>query len=110
MASTNLVVPVVLWGPYEPTHCVSSVFLSRDLKTLATGCYDGQNMPMVNIQLKLLPEYSDCYTILLVHWQSSRIQITLYKVKAPGAQFKRFNLMNFEVNILSLQMKYFIGK
>ncbi|XP_055317657.1 WD repeat-containing protein 7 isoform X2 [Sitodiplosis mosellana] len=42
MASTNLVVPVVLWGPYEPTHCVSSVFLSRDLKTLATGCYDGQ--------------------------------------------------------------------
>lgn len=42
MASTNLVVPVVLWGPYEPTHCVSSVFLSRDQKTLATGCYDGQ--------------------------------------------------------------------
>uniref|UniRef100_A0A1L8DNJ5 Putative wd40 domain protein n=2 Tax=Nyssomyia neivai TaxID=330878 RepID=A0A1L8DNJ5_9DIPT len=42
MGSTNLVVPVVLWGPYAPTHCVSSVFLSRDQRTLATGCYDGQ--------------------------------------------------------------------
>lgn len=42
MGSTNLVVPVVLWGPYAPTHCVSSVFLSRDQKTLVTGCYDGQ--------------------------------------------------------------------
>lgn len=42
MLATNLVVPVVLWGPNVPTHCVSSVFLSRDQKTLATGCYDGQ--------------------------------------------------------------------
>uniref|UniRef100_A0A1B0D0M5 Uncharacterized protein n=1 Tax=Phlebotomus papatasi TaxID=29031 RepID=A0A1B0D0M5_PHLPP len=42
MGSTNLVVPVVLWGPFAPTHCVSSVFLSRDQRTLATGCYDGQ--------------------------------------------------------------------
>lgn len=42
MLATNLVVPVVLWGPNKPTHCVSSVFLSRDQKTLATGCYDGQ--------------------------------------------------------------------
>lgn len=42
MLATNLVVPVVLWGPNTPTHCVSSVFLSRDQKTLATGCYDGQ--------------------------------------------------------------------
>lgn len=42
MGSTNLVVPVVLWGPFASTHCVSSVFLSRDQKTLATGCYDGQ--------------------------------------------------------------------
>ncbi|XP_037904047.1 WD repeat-containing protein 7 isoform X3 [Hermetia illucens] len=42
MVTTNLVVPVVLWGPTAPTHCVSSVFLSTDQKTLATGCYDGQ--------------------------------------------------------------------
>lgn len=42
MVSTNLVVPVVLWGPTAPTHCVSSVYLSKDQKTLATGCYDGQ--------------------------------------------------------------------
>lgn len=73
MASTNLVVPVVLWGPYEPTHCVSSVFLSRDLKTLATGCYDGQiclwwvssNAPYDNYFLRrMCPcqcDYSMCY-------------------------------------------------
>lgn len=42
MMATNLVVPVVLWGPNTPTHCISSVFLSRDQRTLATGCYDGQ--------------------------------------------------------------------
>ncbi|XP_058988075.1 WD repeat-containing protein 7-like [Musca domestica] len=42
MVSTNLVVPVVLWGPSAPTHCVSSVYLSDDQTTLATGCYDGQ--------------------------------------------------------------------
>lgn len=42
MPGTNLVVPVVLWGHNAPTHCVSSVFLSRDQKTLVTGCYDGQ--------------------------------------------------------------------
>ncbi|XP_055385792.1 WD repeat-containing protein 7 [Condylostylus longicornis] len=42
MVSSNLVVPVVLWGSSAPTHCVSSIFLSNDQTTLATGCYDGQ--------------------------------------------------------------------
>jgi WD repeat-containing protein 7 len=42
MLATQLVVPVVLWGKNTPTHCISSVFLSRDQRTLATGCYDGQ--------------------------------------------------------------------
>lgn len=44
MVSANLVVPVVLWGPNAPTHCVSSVFLSdhNNLTTIITGCYDGQ--------------------------------------------------------------------
>ncbi|KAF9417262.1 hypothetical protein HW555_005576 [Spodoptera exigua] len=42
MPGTNLIVPVVLWGKHAPTHCVSSVYLSRDQKTLVTGCYDGQ--------------------------------------------------------------------
>ncbi|XP_021936381.1 WD repeat-containing protein 7 isoform X5 [Zootermopsis nevadensis] len=39
---TNLVVPVVLWGKTAPTHCISCIFLSRDQRTLVTGCYDGQ--------------------------------------------------------------------
>ncbi|XP_075211701.1 WD repeat-containing protein Rbcn-3B isoform X3 [Lycorma delicatula] len=42
MSGTNLVVPVVLWGKTAPTHCISCVHLSRDQKTLITGCYDGQ--------------------------------------------------------------------
>ncbi|KAJ9576411.1 hypothetical protein L9F63_006723, partial [Diploptera punctata] len=41
-AGTNLVVPVVLWGKTAPTHCISCIFLSRDQRTLVTGCYDGQ--------------------------------------------------------------------
>ncbi|XP_015596598.1 WD repeat-containing protein 7 isoform X9 [Cephus cinctus] len=39
---TSLVVPIVLWGRIAPTHCISCVYLSRDQKTLVTGCYDGQ--------------------------------------------------------------------
>ncbi|XP_060537415.1 WD repeat-containing protein 7 isoform X2 [Cylas formicarius] len=42
MPGTSLVVPVVLWGKHAPTHCISCIFLSKDQKTLATGCYDGQ--------------------------------------------------------------------
>uniref|UniRef100_A0A1B6MPX3 WD repeat-containing protein 7 n=1 Tax=Graphocephala atropunctata TaxID=36148 RepID=A0A1B6MPX3_9HEMI len=41
-AGTNLVVPVVLWGKTAPTHCISCVFLSKDHRTLVTGCHDGQ--------------------------------------------------------------------
>ncbi|XP_076382354.1 WD repeat-containing protein Rbcn-3B isoform X9 [Megalopta genalis] len=39
---TSLVVPIVLWGRIAPTHCISCIYLSRDQKTLITGCYDGQ--------------------------------------------------------------------
>jgi hypothetical protein len=42
MPGNSLVVPVVLWGKYAPTHCISCIYLSKDQKTLATGCYDGQ--------------------------------------------------------------------
>ncbi|XP_017768503.1 PREDICTED: WD repeat-containing protein 7 isoform X2 [Nicrophorus vespilloides] len=42
MPGTSLVVPVVLWGKHAPTHCISCIYLSRDQRTLATGCYDGQ--------------------------------------------------------------------
>ncbi|KAI4483381.1 hypothetical protein M0802_013427 [Mischocyttarus mexicanus] len=42
LTGTSLVVPIVLWGRIAPTHCISCVYLSRDQKTLVTGCYDGQ--------------------------------------------------------------------
>lgn len=38
----ELIVPLVLWGDRPPTHCVSCIHLSRDLRTLVTGCNDGQ--------------------------------------------------------------------
>lgn len=41
-AGTSLVVPIVLWGRIAPTHCISCIYLSKDQKTLITGCYDGQ--------------------------------------------------------------------
>ncbi|XP_046416205.1 WD repeat-containing protein 7 isoform X10 [Neodiprion pinetum] len=41
-AGNSLVVPIVLWGRVAPTHCISCIYLSRDQKTLVTGCYDGQ--------------------------------------------------------------------
>ncbi|XP_026686269.1 WD repeat-containing protein 7, partial [Diaphorina citri] len=40
--STNLVVPVVLWGKTPLTHCISCIYLSEDQHTLITGCHDGQ--------------------------------------------------------------------
>ncbi|KAJ8967330.1 hypothetical protein NQ317_001264 [Molorchus minor] len=42
MPGTSLVVPVVSVGQVCPTHCISCIYLSKDQKTLATGCYDGQ--------------------------------------------------------------------
>ena len=40
--ATNLVVPIVLWGRSAPAHCISSVYLLRDQRTLVTGSQDGQ--------------------------------------------------------------------
>ena len=40
--STNLVVPLVMWGKAAPGHCVSCLYLLRDQRTMVTGSYDGQ--------------------------------------------------------------------
>ena len=40
--ATNLVVPIVMWGRSAPSHCISSVYLLRDQKTMVTGSHDGQ--------------------------------------------------------------------
>lgn len=39
--SSQLIVPITLWGKEPPTHCISSVFLTNDQKTIITGCNDG---------------------------------------------------------------------
>ena len=40
--NSSLVVPMVMWGPHAPTHCISAIYLMRDQKTLVTGASDGQ--------------------------------------------------------------------
>ena len=40
--NSSLVVPMVMWGPQAPTHCISAIYLMRDQKTLLTGASDGQ--------------------------------------------------------------------
>ncbi|XP_078738105.1 WD repeat-containing protein 7-like isoform X1 [Lampetra fluviatilis] len=42
MSGQTLVIPIVLWGRQAPTHCISTLLLTEDHKTLVTGCYDGQ--------------------------------------------------------------------
>ena len=42
MTTSNLVVPMVLWGQNAPTHCVASIMMSPDQKHVITGCNDGQ--------------------------------------------------------------------
>lgn len=32
----------MLWGSKAPTHCISAVYLTKDEKTIVTGCNDGQ--------------------------------------------------------------------
>lgn len=39
---TSLVIPIVLWGKKALSHCISSILLLPDQKTIVTGCYDGQ--------------------------------------------------------------------
>ena len=41
-ASSSLVIPLVMWGPHPPAHCVSALYLLRDQKTLVSGSFDGQ--------------------------------------------------------------------
>ncbi|KAK3086238.1 hypothetical protein FSP39_015629 [Pinctada imbricata] len=40
--SSNLVVPIVLWGRDPPTHCISAILMTPDQKNIVTGCNDGQ--------------------------------------------------------------------
>lgn len=42
MAGNSLVLPIVLWGPKAPTHCISALLVMDDLATIVTGCHDGQ--------------------------------------------------------------------
>uniref|UniRef100_A0A0B7AN27 WD repeat-containing protein 7 n=1 Tax=Arion vulgaris TaxID=1028688 RepID=A0A0B7AN27_9EUPU len=41
-SGSSLVVPMVLWGRYAPTHCVSAILMTPDGKYIVTGCNDGQ--------------------------------------------------------------------
>ena len=40
--ANSLIVPIVLWGKKPPTHRISSIVITSDLRTVVTGCRDGQ--------------------------------------------------------------------
>ncbi|XP_075549520.1 WD repeat-containing protein 7-like isoform X2 [Dermacentor variabilis] len=40
--SSQLMVPMTLWGKFAPTHSVSSIFFTKDQKMIVTGSNDGQ--------------------------------------------------------------------
>lgn len=40
--SSQLIVPITLWGSRSPTHCISTIILTDDHRTIITGCNDGQ--------------------------------------------------------------------
>ena len=42
MSSGTMVVPMVLWGRHAPTHCISTVLMTPDMKHIVSGCNDGQ--------------------------------------------------------------------
>lgn len=72
-AGTSLVVPIVLWGRIAPTHCISCVYLSRDQKTLVTGCYDGQiclwqvDPETFKVKSYRIEDYEKYHFSLLIH-------------------------------------------
>lgn len=38
----NVVVPVVLWGKHAPTHCISAILMTKDMRNIVTACNDAQ--------------------------------------------------------------------
>ncbi|XP_022084868.1 WD repeat-containing protein 7-like isoform X1 [Acanthaster planci] len=80
MASSGLVIPVVLWGSNAPTHCVSAVLITTDQRTIITGCHDGQiclwdlNESMQVVPRNMLLGHSAAITCLArasESWESS---------------------------------------
>ena len=64
--STNLVVPIVLWGRSPPAHCISTVYLLRDQRTMVTGSYDGQ----VRVQVyRCCGGNTHCAVLQIIIWQ-----------------------------------------
>ncbi|XP_052817918.1 WD repeat-containing protein 7-like isoform X2 [Mya arenaria] len=42
VVGNNIVVPVVLWGKNAPTHCISAIWMSSNMKHVVTACNDAQ--------------------------------------------------------------------
>lgn len=42
VVGNNIVVPVVLWGKHAPTHCISAIYMTPDMKNIVTACNDAQ--------------------------------------------------------------------
>lgn len=42
VVGNNIVVPVVLWGQHAPTHCISAIWMTPDMRNIVTACNDAQ--------------------------------------------------------------------
>lgn len=40
--SSSLVIPIVLWGKEAPTHVITAMAVAPELRSIVTGCNDGQ--------------------------------------------------------------------
>ncbi|RWS06823.1 WD40 domain-containing protein-like protein, partial [Dinothrombium tinctorium] len=83
--SSQLIVPITLWGKQPPTHCISCVYLTPDCRTLITGCNDGQIClwdfaPLQN-SFHLLPKYmlfGHTSAVLCLSHASLSVECTLF--------------------------------
>ena len=90
MTTSNLVVPMVLWGQNAPTHCVASIMMSPDQQHVITGCNDGQICVWeVKENWKVI--------ILFVAIERKTVHTTYIRVLSSTIQFRDF-LENFRLS------------
>ena len=42
VVGSDIVVPMVLWGKHAPTHCISAILMTSDMKNIVTASNDAQ--------------------------------------------------------------------
>ncbi|XP_076337758.1 WD repeat-containing protein Rbcn-3B isoform X2 [Tachypleus tridentatus] len=94
--SSQLVVPVTLWGQQAPTHCISSIYFTKDQKTIVTGCNDGQICLWdVGNNLKITPRcllFGHTAPVLCLSQASNAADSTLLVSSSEAGEMSLWNL------------------